>query len=61
MVRNLVVGLDGPGNGDADGDRNIGGLSERGLLPGLTGEPGIARDTAAFAGVEDRRVTIGTM
>ena len=42
-ARNLVVGPDGPGYGDADGDGVIQGESERGLLPGLTDEPGIAQ------------------
>jgi hypothetical protein len=44
-TRNLVVGPDGPGYGDADGDGSIGGVSTIGLLPGSTGEPGLAGPT----------------
>lgn len=40
---NLVVGPNGPGYGDRDGDGMVGGDSESGLLPGLDGSPeGIA-------------------
>ena len=41
-ARNLVVGPAGPYYGDADGDGTIEGASPIGLLPGLSGEPGIA-------------------
>jgi len=41
-ARNLIVGAAGPYYGDADGDGTLQGASERGLLPGLRGEPGIA-------------------
>lgn len=43
-ARNLVVGPDGPGYGDTTGDGTITGQAEIGLLPGLTGEAGIAQD-----------------
>jgi len=51
-ARNLVVGPDGPGYGDADADGTVGGTAERGLLPGLTDEPGIAEDGPLSACVE---------
>ncbi len=41
-ARNLVVGEHGPYFGDGDGNGTVEGASERGLLPGLRGEPGIA-------------------
>lgn len=41
-ARNLVVGPDGPGYGDADGDGTISGATTIGLLPGLEGQPGLA-------------------
>lgn len=41
-ARNLVSGPDGPFYGDADGDGEIAGAVEVGLLPGLAGEPGLA-------------------
>jgi hypothetical protein len=37
---NLVVGPNGPGYGDRNGDGTVGGESEAGLLPGVDGEPG---------------------
>lgn len=40
-ARNLVVGPDGPGYGDVDGDGSLAGEVERGLLPGLAGETGL--------------------
>ncbi len=36
---NLVVGTNGPGYGDRDGDGVVGGESGVGVLPGLDGEP----------------------
>ncbi len=40
---NLVVGPNGPGYGDRDGDGTVGGESDAGLLPGVDGTPdGIA-------------------
>ncbi len=42
-ARNLIVGPDGHGYGDADGDGSVEGAVDRGLLPGLTGEPGLAQ------------------
>lgn len=45
-ARNLVVGPDGPYYGDADGDGTVEGASDEGLLPGLTGEPGIAQSAS---------------
>ena len=44
---NLVVGPDGPGYGDRDGDGSIEGASDVGLLPGLAGAPGLAGPPAA--------------
>jgi hypothetical protein len=41
-ARNLIVGPDGPGYGDADADGTVKGASDVGLLPGLGGEPGLA-------------------
>lgn len=42
---NLVVGPNGPGFGDRNGDGEIGGDAEIGLLPGLDGTPeGVALD-----------------
>lgn len=44
---NLVVGPNGPGYGDRDGDGEIAGASEQGLLPGLDGTPaGVASPLA---------------
>jgi opacity protein-like surface antigen len=43
-ARNLIVGPDGPYYGDADGDGTIEGANTQGLLPGLTGEAGLASD-----------------
>jgi hypothetical protein len=43
-ARNLVVGPDGPDYGDADGDGNVSGANDAGLLPGLDGQPGIAQE-----------------
>ncbi|MEZ5093495.1 hypothetical protein [Nocardioides sp.] len=40
-ARNLVVGSHGPEYGDADGDGEIAGEAEEGLLPGAHGETGI--------------------
>ncbi len=42
-ARNLVVGPAGPDYGDADGDGIVEGASDIGLLPGLAGQPGLAR------------------
>jgi hypothetical protein len=41
-ARNLIVGPHGPYYGDADGDGEIAGATDEGLLPGLAGEPGLA-------------------
>lgn len=41
-ARNLVVGPDGPYYGDATDDGQVSGQSDRGLLPGLDGQDGIA-------------------
>lgn len=41
-VRNLVVGPDGPGYGDADGDGVVRGEADTGLLPDPAGGPGLA-------------------
>lgn len=51
---NLVVGPEGPGYGDRNGDGTIDGASDRGLLPGLDGEPAgvILDDLGALACVE---------
>jgi len=40
---NLIVGPDGPGYGDSDGDGVIQGETDMGLLPGSLGEAGIAQ------------------
>jgi hypothetical protein len=40
-ARNLVTGPDVAGYGDSDGDGQVAGANERGLLPGETGEPGL--------------------
>jgi hypothetical protein len=45
---NLVVGPNGPGYGDRDGDGTINGTSGLGLLPGLDGTPpGVATQQAS--------------
>ncbi|MEO6651657.1 MAG: hypothetical protein ABIP17_03265 [Ilumatobacteraceae bacterium] len=45
---NLVVGPNGPGCGDRDGDGVVKGESEAGILPGLDGTPlGLASPLAA--------------
>jgi len=45
---NLVVGPNGPGYGDRDGDGVIGGNTDGGLLPGLDGTPaGLAAELDA--------------
>ena len=36
---NLIVGPQGPGYGDRNGDETIDGATDAGLLPGLDGEP----------------------
>lgn len=41
-ARNLVVGPSGPFYGDGDGDGTIAGASATGLLPGQSGEAGLA-------------------
>lgn len=40
---NLVVGPNGPGYGDRDGDGEVGGSTSRGVLPGIDGSPPWAR------------------
>ena len=40
---NLVVGAAGPFYGDGDGDGQLQGASDNGLLPGLHGEQGLAQ------------------
>ena len=48
MAANLVVGPNGPGNGDRNGDGLIGGQTAFGVLPGLDGTPaGLATELAA--------------
>lgn len=50
---NLVVGPNGPGYGDRNGDGSIGGESAAGLLPGLDGTPdGLASSLASNSCVE---------
>lgn len=44
---NLVVGLNGPGYGDRDGDGTIEGETEFGILPGLDGTPAGLADALA--------------
>ena len=41
-ARNLVLGQNGPGYGDTDGDGTIRGSTSVGLLPGAKGEVGLA-------------------
>ena len=50
---NLVVGPDGPGYGDRDGDGSVEGASDVGLLPGLDGAPGLAGPPASNGCVAD--------
>jgi hypothetical protein len=53
---NLVVGPNGPGYGDRDGDGTVGGATDTGLLPGLDGTPiGVALPLGAV-GCVDRDV-----
>lgn len=51
---NLIVGPNGPGYGDRNGDGAIDGASERGLLPGSSGDPAgvILDDLGALECVE---------
>jgi len=47
---NLVVGPDGPGYGDRNGDGKVSGATETGLLPGLDGTPiGLVRSALGDA------------
>ncbi len=41
-ARNLITGPAGPAYGDLDGNGTIGGAVDAGLLPGLSGQPGLA-------------------
>lgn len=51
---NLVVGPGGPGYGDRDGDGEVRGETERGLLPGAEGSPeGIALEDTADCDARD--------
>jgi hypothetical protein len=53
IAANLVVGPNGPGYGDRDGDGVIGGTTDVGLLPGLDGTPvGLASPLAGNACVD---------
>ncbi|MDY7103096.1 MAG: hypothetical protein S0880_18090 [Actinomycetota bacterium] len=45
-ARNLVVGPDVDRYGDGDGDREVSGAVEIGLLPGQSGEPGLVSEVA---------------
>lgn len=45
-VRNLIVGPNGPGYGDSDGDGSISGASSIGLLPGSKGDEALALPAA---------------
>jgi len=49
---NLVVGPDGPGYGDSDGDGVIQGEADEGLLPGRLGEAGLAQSEPVNSCVE---------
>ncbi len=42
-ARNLIVGAAGPYYGDSDRDGSVAGASSRGLLPGRSGEAGLAQ------------------
>jgi hypothetical protein len=50
---NLVVGPQGPGYGDADGDGSNQGENEQGLLPGLAGEGRLGAGLAQAAAVAE--------
>jgi hypothetical protein len=53
IAANLVVGPNGPGYGDRNGDGKVGGATAAGLLPGLDGEPdGLANPIADNSCVE---------
>jgi len=53
VAANLILGPNGPGYGDRDGDGVIGGASDIGLLPGIDGTPtGLASALADNACVE---------
>lgn len=41
-ARNLIVGPEGPGYGDADGDGTVAASNRVGLLPGTSGGPSLA-------------------
>lgn len=57
---NLIVGPDGPGYGDRDGDGEVSGAASEGLLPGSSGMPvGVALPLGARACV-DRDVLGGS-
>ena len=50
---NLIVGPNGPGHGDRDGDGVVSGSTDAGVLPGLDGTPaGLALPLAANSCVE---------
>lgn len=57
---NLIVGPDGPGYGDRNGDGVVDGASERGLLTGLTGPEGLIIDTVGEASCVATDVLGGT-
>lgn len=58
-ARNLITGSTGPGYGDLDGDRTIGGQVDAGLLPGSRGNPVSLRNSPLLH--EDRRAWRGLL
>ena len=53
VAANLVLGPNGPGYGDRDGDGVIGGETDIGLLPGIDGTPaGLASSLASNTCIE---------
>ena len=57
---NLIVGPDGPGYGDRNGDGIVEGASERGLLTGTSGLEGLIVETIGTASCVDADVLGGS-
>lgn len=58
---NLVVGPNGPDYGDRDGDGEIAGATEAGLLPGIDGSPDGVASPLAVQSCVARDVLAGTV
>jgi hypothetical protein len=58
---NLVVGPQGPGYGDRDGDGSVAGANDEGLLPGLAGTPSGIASALADRTCVARDVLAGTV